>query len=381
MPKLGSLKVILLPAAVLLFCAVIQGQTNPGKLVYADEAGRIQIINADGTGQTQLTEGLTIIDDDPVYSPDGSKIAFSRNSSSKTEVCVMNADGTNVVTVVPGPPLSFSLDPSWSPDGAKLVFTSTLSGSGKTELWMVNADGTGLLRLTSSVQLGSSSHGPTFSSDFSAAWSPDGTQIAFASNRDGAGVGFTDTELYVMNTDGTNLVRLTSDTLDDQMPTWSPDSQRIAFAKGNGSGIYIINRDGTNLVSVNGLAFSAWPAWSPDGSRLAFIQDDSVSPFRGIVYTAKIDGTDKITVTNNLNGARAPSWAPLSSPPIPTFTISGQVKDTNGVALSGVTLTIFQVPVLTTQSDSAGAYSFTGLPTGTYKVNISKTGYGFIPSS
>ena len=64
----------------------------------------------------------------------------------------------------------------------------------------------------------------------------------------------------------------------------------------------------------------------------------------------------------------------------PTFTISGQVKDTNGVPLSGATLTIFQIPIRTTQSDDAGAYSFTGLPTGTYRVDISKPGYGFIPT-
>jgi Calx-beta domain-containing protein/carboxypeptidase family protein/WD40 repeat protein len=174
-------------------------------------------------------------------------------------------------------------------------------------------------------------------------------------------------------------LRLTSDGLDDTMPTWSPDSQRIAFARSQGAGIQIINRDGTNLVSF--LAFSAWPAWSPDGSRLAFIQNDSTIPFNGIVFTARIDGTDKVRVTNNPDGARAPSWAPTSSPRIPTFTISGQVKDKNGVPVNGATLTIFQIPIRTTLSDSSGNYSFTGLPTGTYKVDISKSGYGFIPTS
>src|SRR6185503_3003706 len=179
---------------------------------------------------------------------------------------------------------------------------------------------------------------------FGPAWSPDGSKIAFGSNRDGA-----DTELYVMNADGSDPLKLTDDTLDDTMPTWSPDSQRIAFVKSNGAGIHLINRDGTNLHFV--LSFSAWPTWSPDGSRLAFIQNESVSPFKGNVYTAKIDGTDKIKVTNNPNGARAPSWAPSSSPPIPTFTISGQVKDTNGAPISGASLTIYTVPVRTTQSD------------------------------
>lgn len=377
---LRPLKFILL-IAILLFCSVTQAQTNPGKLVYADDPGRIQVINADGTGQTQLTAGGTIIDDDPVFSPDGSKIAFSRQNGFKTEVCIMNADGSNVVTITSGDvtPASSNRNPSWSPDGSKLVFQSNRSGSGKTEIWLANADGSGLLRLTTSVQLATFSQGPFFSSDFDPAWSPDGSQIAFVSNRDGAGVGLTDTELYLMNTDGSNLLRLTNDGLDDTMPAWSPDSRKIAFTRSQGAGIQIINRDGTNLVSF--LAFSAWPAWSPDGSRLAFIQNDSTSPFKGIVFSAKIDGTDKIRVTNNPDGARAPSWAPSSSTPIPTFTISGQVKDTNGLPVSGATLRIFQIPIRTTVSDSAGKYSFMGLPTGTYKVDISKSGYGFIPTS
>src|SRR5689334_13013943 len=146
----------LFAAVILLSGSIANAQSNPGKLVYADEPGRIQIINADGTGQTTLTAGGSILDDDPVYSPDGSKIAFSRMNGFKSEVCVMNADGTNVVTVTSGDvtPESFNRDPSWSPDGSKFVFTSNRSGSGKAEIWMANADGSGLVRLTTSVQRG-----------------------------------------------------------------------------------------------------------------------------------------------------------------------------------------------------------------------------------
>lgn len=380
MPKSGSLKSILLLAAILLFCSATQAQ-NSNKIVYADDPGRIQVINVDGTGQTELTAGGSVVDDNPVYSPDGSRIAFTRWSGSKIEICVMNADGTNVVQITSGDvtPESFNGPPSWSPDGTKLVFGSNRSGFGKSEIWIANADGSGLTRLTTSVQLTIGGQGPIFSSDGDPDWSPDGSRIAFVSNRDGAGVGLTDTELYVMNVDGSDLVRLTNDSLDDGMPDWSPDSQRIAFTKSNGTGIHIINRDGTNLVFV--ISFSAWPAWSPDGSRLAFIQNESSSPFKGNVWIVKTDGTEKVRVSNNPDGARAPSWAPSSSPPIPTFTISGQIKDTNGAPVSGATLTIFQIPIRITQSDSFGNYSFSGLPTGTYKVDASKTGYGFIPPS
>jgi Calx-beta domain/Carboxypeptidase regulatory-like domain/WD40-like Beta Propeller Repeat len=372
MRKLSSPKVILLQAVILLSCSFIQAQTNSGKLVYADEPGRIQIINADGTGQTKLTLGETIIDDDPVYSPDGSRIAFGRRSGGKSEICIVNADGTNVVTVATVQSLIHDRDPSWSPDGTKLVFTSNRSGSGKTEIWTSNIDGSGLIRLTTSVQLGSDGQGPIFSSDTDPAWSPDGSKIAFVSTRDG----LSDSELYVMNPDGSNPVRLTNDGLDDSTPAWSPDSQRIAFAKSNRAGIHIINRDGTNLVNV--LSFGFWPAWSPDGSRLAFVELDSNNNFRGNIFIANTDGTGKLRVTDVAEGARAPSWALSSSPPIPTFTISGVVKDTNGVPISGATLTKFTIPVRTTQSDATGAYSFTGLPAGTYRIEISKPGYGFL---
>src|SRR5262245_47606298 len=121
----------LLLAVTLLFCTVTQAQTNPGKLVYADDPGRIQIINADGTGQTKLTQGRSILDDDPVYSPDGSKIAFSHQKGFTTDICIMNADGTNVVTVISGdgPSQSSNRNPSWSPDGSKFVFTSNRTES------------------------------------------------------------------------------------------------------------------------------------------------------------------------------------------------------------------------------------------------------------
>ena len=141
MPKSRFLKFCLLQTAILLACSALQAQSIPGKIVYADEPGRIQVINADGTGQTMLTSGSS--DDDPVYSPDGSRIAFTRRSGFRAEICVMNADGTNVVQVTAGDMNSSinNMNPSWSPDGTQLVFFSNRSGPGKTELWIINADG------------------------------------------------------------------------------------------------------------------------------------------------------------------------------------------------------------------------------------------------
>ncbi len=86
-------------------------------------------------------------------------------------------------------------------------------------------------------------------------WSPDGTEIAFTSNRDG------NDEIYVMNADGSNQTRLTYNDAYDGMPAWSPDGTRIAFESrrdSNGSAIYVMNADGSNQTQL-----TKRPWWSP----------------------------------------------------------------------------------------------------------------------
>ena len=369
---------LLFIATILLSCWSVNAQSTSSKIVFADQAGRLLLINADGTGQTILLPSSSILNDNPVYSPDGSKIAFNRKNGFRTDICVINADGTNLVTLTSANPQlenSESFSPSWSPDGSKLAFASNWNGQRKFEIWVMNANGTGLVQLTTSVQLGSDGGGPLFSNDATPAWSPDGSRIAFSSTRDG----LSDTELYVMNADGSNQTRLTDNTADDRNPTWSPDSQRIAFDRNATAdiGINIINRDGTNLVNVTHDAFD--PSWSPDGAK--FVCTGFDSSFEIAIFTINADGTNRTKITNNNFSARASSWAPPSSPPIPTFTISGVIKDGNGTPVSGVKLDMFATFSRSTQSDANGAYAFAGLPTGNYRIDISKQGFGFVPST
>ncbi|MCU0475566.1 MAG: hypothetical protein MUC99_05560, partial [Anaerolineae bacterium] len=104
--------------------------------------------------------------------------------------------------------------------------------------------------------------------DVEPAWSPDGRRIVFASNRDG------NYEIYVMNVDGSNLVRLTNDPSDDRSPAWSPDGQYIAFHSTRGtvtSDIFVMRADGSNPVQLtDDPAYDLAPAWSADGRRIAF---------------------------------------------------------------------------------------------------------------
>lgn len=380
-PGHGELSIaIIFTALLLLSCQSVNAQANSGKIVFVDEFFRLLLINADGTGQTILTEGGNVRDGNPVYSPDGSKIAFDRNILGKTHIYIMNADGTNPVAVTSDGPLpntTFHRFPTWSPDGTRLAFISDRDGSRKSEIWVININGSGLTKLTTNIQLGSDGFGPFFGWDQNPRWSPDGSRIAFDSTRDG----LSDRELYVMNADGSNQTRLTDNINDDRSPSWSPDSQRIAFHSGGGPtfGINIMNRDGTNpvFVTIDGNA----PVWSPDGLRFVTTRLDPNIGFKPALFILNIDGTNAVKITNNSFSSSSPAWAPTSDT-IPTSTISGIVRDGNGAPISGATLTLTGLfNPRTTQSDAAGAYSFSGLPVGNYRIDIIKSGFGFVPAS
>jgi Tol biopolymer transport system component len=376
-----SLRFALLLSAALLVCGSIRAQTNSGKLIFADGFGRLLLINADGTGQTILTAGSNIQDSNPAYSPDGSKIAFDRTTSSgQTHIFVMNADGTNPYAVTSAGPLpntNVNSDPTWSPDGTRLAFVSDRQGQNKREIWVVNVDGSGLIKLTTNILFTTDASGPVYGEDMSPSWSPDGTRIAFASGRDS----LSNRELYVMNADGSNQTRLTNTAYDDNYPTWSPDSQRIAFYRNGSStiGINIMNKDGTNEVNVMHDGFI--PAWSPDGTRFGFQRLDPSMCYKSALFIMNADGSNPVKITNNTFSSFAQTWSPTSSTPIPTSNISGHVLDGSGMPISGATLNLTGTLARGTQSDGVGLYTFAGLPAGNYRIDIAKSGFGFLPPS
>lgn len=172
-----------------------------------------------------------------------------------------------------------------------------VNGTGsKAEIYVVNSNGSGVQRLTSNSVV-----------DTDPAWSPDGTRIAFASYRDGNG------EIYLMNANGTNLVRLTNGPGSDNRPAWSPDGTKIAFVSDRGGGnvqIWVTNADGTNPVrlTTNG-AYDADPAWSPDGRRIAFVSTLDNGVGAGI-WVMNADGSGPMALTSNPRGDWQPAWSP-----------------------------------------------------------------------
>ena len=161
-----------------------------------------------------------------------------------------------------------------------LAFVSERDGN--SEIYVMNVDGTGLLRLTNDVGC-----------DVDPAWSPDGKRIAFASDRAGR------SDIYVMNADGSNLVRRTQNGLNEGSngaPAWSPDGSKIAFSSRRGGqlGIYVMSVDGdwANPTRVGyDRGYNTHPAWSPDGGQIAFVSDWRLFDFVDDVYVMNADGS------------------------------------------------------------------------------------------
>ena len=161
----------------------------------------IYVMNADGTGVRQLTEGNGS-DRNPAWSPDGTKIAFSRSG----EVFVMDADGSNV-TAVTALAAESAPSPAWSPGGSQIALD--VDGA----IYVMSADGTGLRRLSPELPKGVLDQHPS--------WSPDGTQIAFQryTNEDVTGSP-ENGDIWIIKADGTDATRLTHGPAVDSWPQW-----------------------------------------------------------------------------------------------------------------------------------------------------------------
>jgi Tol biopolymer transport system component len=155
----------------------------------------------------------------PAWSPEGTQIAFihadavdADGNGTGTEVWVMDADGGNAHALTTDGAPKDQL-PDWSPDGAQIAYEIRASGSGS--IWAMNADGSNPHQIAGCKP---SDPTPCASGDlFGPAWSPDGTQIAYVSQ-----MSETDRPVMVMNADGSNAHRLTSDKTVQFVPGWQP---------------------------------------------------------------------------------------------------------------------------------------------------------------
>jgi Tol biopolymer transport system component len=210
----------------------------------------IFVMNVDGTNPTNITSDGFNTDQYPAWSPDGSKIAFVSDRDGNSEIYVMNADGSSKTR------LTFSADdeesfPTWSPDGTQIAFVSDKDDF-EFDLWVMTADGSNPTNLNR-----------VDGADLFPDWSPDGTKIVFASKRNGGNY-----ELFTVPAAGGAATQLTFSAPGqyDFKPTYSPDGTRICFESNRNPGfdLYSMNVDGTNVVRLtNTVGFgSSDPSWS-----------------------------------------------------------------------------------------------------------------------
>lgn len=242
----------------------------------------------------------------PILPPPTGQIVFVSGRDGNGEIYLINADGTDQVNLTNNP--ADDSNPAWSPDGSRIAFVSDRDGN--REVYVMNADGTGLANLTNDP---ADDWRTGAINDWAPAWSPDGSKILFATNRDG------NDEIYVMNADGSSQTNLSNRAEQDWRPTWSPDGSKIAWVTDPEPGnweVYVMNADGTGQVNLTNTAGSLdySPTWSPDGSRIAFASSRDVpSGLRDEVYVMNADGSNPVNLTNNAGDDTEPTWSPDGS--------------------------------------------------------------------
>jgi TolB protein len=177
------------------------------------------------------------------------------------------------------------------------VFEGTIAfrsnRTGNNEIYVMNGDGSELINLTNDP-----------SDDDLPAWSPDGTRIVFCTTRDG------NYEIYVMNAEGSDKTNLSDNPSDDCSSSWSPDGTKITFASdrdGNNE-IYVMNADGSGQTRLtDNPAFDMFPSWAPDGNQIVFVSDRDGQMD---IYVMNTDSSDVTRLTDIGVGDAFPVWSP-----------------------------------------------------------------------
>jgi len=245
----------------------------------------IYVMDWDGGGVYALTRSSQNIL--PAWSPSGSELAMTSYLAGKPDLYVVAAGGSRPRAVSSRPGLNMGA--SWSPDGSKLALT--LSQDGNSEIYLISPSGAILKRLTNNPYI-----------DTSPSWSPDGSRIAFVSDRHGS------PQIWVMNADGSNQQKLTRRGTYNQTPAWCPRKEMplVAFTARDEKynyDIFTVNVDTGEVVRITeGHGSNQRPTWAPNGRAIAY------ESTRGGVWISTFDGRTERQVYRG--SASSPAWGP-----------------------------------------------------------------------
>lgn len=245
--------------------------------------------------QRNITARLTRSDANehsPAWSPDGEYLAYVYESVNERAIYIMQANGRSPRRLTEVTQLTMNPSLAWSPDGMTLALAA-VDDSNTQGIFLIGVDGSNLRRLSA-----------TTGNAFTPTWSTD-EQIAFSFSP------VSNAEIYVMNiAQPESFQHITQEMYTDTSPAWSPDGSKIAFMsdRDGGSDIYLMNPDGTELEAVaHEPSRETMPAWSPDSEWIAFVSNRSGN---SDLFIIRRDGTDLQQLTFDSADEFRPAWRP-----------------------------------------------------------------------
>jgi len=265
---------------------------------------KVFTMNADGTNVTDLGRGF-----DPVWSPDGTKIAYGNGGVEVNDIWIMDADGGNKHQITQN---YLSYAPAWSPDGSKIAFASYHEGT--DHIYVMNADGSNQQKL---IQ-----NGAGVVREYAPSWSADGSKIVFLGNKVVNGLSRYDYFAADANNSGATTQLTFVNALFDIAPAAvAPDGSKLAAQYIHSIQTFSLDGSGTITNLIPGVLTNAFnPDYAPSGTKIVYTTNNRL-------WVMNADGTNPVNLDVIGDNADWNPTAVISVPtPTPTATPTPDIK-------------------------------------------------------